>query len=394
MNKHLMNIVRKALKKAKDKTRRASVSIVPMEGRNQILLGNCVEVLKRFPDNTFTAVVTDPPYGLSKHPDMREVLRHWLNGDDYEHGKRGFMGKEWDSFVPGPNVWKEIMRVLKPGGHIFSFYGTRTFDLGMTSMRIAGMEIRDSIGYYCDVETVVDWCYGSGFPKSLSIGKAIEKANGGELEVAGHVGNDELRVVDGNALDVRGATGKVKNELKDGHDVMVSMSEGARKWMSHGSALKPAREPIVQFAKSDEQGNMPEPLKSEDGAPFRYCIKVSSSERNKGCESLFWKDGTMRITEEEWKALSEENKKKKGEKGFTPHRISCGNCWPTVKPLELMRYLVRMVKMPGDNFILDPFCGSGTTLVACVLEGCHFIGVDMDAQAVEIAKARIDEVTK
>lgn len=118
-------------------------------------------------DNSIDAVVTDPPYGLSKQPDMNEVLRHWLNGDDYVHTGGGFMGKTWDSFVPGPSVWKEVFRVLKPGGHLLAFFGTRTYDLGTLAIRLAGFEIRDQI----------DWVYGSGFPKSLDISKAIDKVN-------------------------------------------------------------------------------------------------------------------------------------------------------------------------------------------------------------------------
>ena len=119
-------------------------------------------------DNSIDAVVTDPPYGLSKEPDMMEVMKHWMNGDDYVHTGGGFMGKSWDSFVPGPSIWKEVFRVLKPGGHLLAFFGSRTYDLGTLAIRLAGFEIRDQIM----------WVYGSGFPKSLDVSKAIDKANG------------------------------------------------------------------------------------------------------------------------------------------------------------------------------------------------------------------------
>lgn len=119
-------------------------------------------------DNSIDAIVTDPPYGLSKQPDMTEVLRHWLAGDDYVHGGSGFMGKSWDSFVPGPAVWKEAIRCLKPGGWAVVFAGSRTQDLMALSLRLAGFEIMDT-GM---------WLYGSGFPKSLDIGKAIDRVNG------------------------------------------------------------------------------------------------------------------------------------------------------------------------------------------------------------------------
>lgn len=119
-------------------------------------------------DNSVDAIVTDPPYGLSKQPDMAEVLRHWLAGDDYVHGGSGFMGKSWDSFVPGPAVWKEAIRCLKPGGWAVVFAGSRTQDLMAISLRLAGFEIMDT-GM---------WLYGSGFPKSMDISKAIDKVNG------------------------------------------------------------------------------------------------------------------------------------------------------------------------------------------------------------------------
>ncbi|MGI4260825.1 DNA methyltransferase, partial [Klebsiella pneumoniae] len=117
-------------------------------------------------DSSVDAIVTDPPYGLSKQPDTTEVLRHWLAGDDYVHGGSGFMGKSWDSFVPGPAVWKEAIRCLKPGGWAVVFAGSRTQDLMAISLRLAGFEIMDT-GM---------WLYGSGFPKSMDISKAIDKA--------------------------------------------------------------------------------------------------------------------------------------------------------------------------------------------------------------------------
>src|SRR5699024_7777846 len=115
------------------------------------------------------AVVTDPPYGLSntKPAQVADVLKAWVTGDTASvPAKRGgFMGKDWDSFVPPPAVWEECMRVLTPGGHMAVFAGARTKDLMGLSIRLAGFEIRDTLG----------WVYGSGFPKSMDIGKAIDK---------------------------------------------------------------------------------------------------------------------------------------------------------------------------------------------------------------------------
>lgn len=125
-------------------------------------------------DNSIDAIVTDPPYGLSKQPKMDEVLRHWLAGDDYVHGGSGFMGKSWDSFVPGPAVWKEAIRCLKPGGWAAVFAGSRTQDLMSLSLRLAGFEIMDT-GM---------WIYGSGFPKSMDISKAIDAQDAVEAQRA------------------------------------------------------------------------------------------------------------------------------------------------------------------------------------------------------------------
>ena len=109
---------------------------------NVVIFGDCLDVLRKLPDNSIDSVVTDPPYGLSKEPDIEEVLTKWMAGEDYEHRGGGFMGKTWDSFVPGPSIWREVYRVLKPGGHALVFAGTRTQDLMTVSLRLAGFEIR------------------------------------------------------------------------------------------------------------------------------------------------------------------------------------------------------------------------------------------------------------
>lgn len=129
-----------------------------------IITGDCKHMLKCIPSESFDSLVTDPPYGLSKHPDMREVLSHWLAGDDFTATGGGFMGKSWDSFVPGPATWAEVLRVLKPGAFGAVFAGSRTVDLMATSLRLAGFEVVD----------MLHWLYGSGFPKSLDISKAVD----------------------------------------------------------------------------------------------------------------------------------------------------------------------------------------------------------------------------
>lgn len=132
--------------------------------------GDCLTVLRDLPDNSVDSAVTDPPYGLSntKPAQVADVLAAWVTGDTeaVPAKKGGFMGKDWDSFVPPPAVWAECLRVLKPGGHMAVFAGARTQDLMGLSIRLAGFEIRDTLG----------WIYGSGFPKSMDVSKAIDKA--------------------------------------------------------------------------------------------------------------------------------------------------------------------------------------------------------------------------
>jgi hypothetical protein len=141
----------------------------------EVRLGDCLDVMRTMPADSVHAIVTDPPYGLAEHKraNVEKALLAWLTGDrEHVPNGRGFMGREWDAFVPPPAVWDECFRVLKPGGYLLAFCGSRTIDLMMMSIRLAGLieaaapEIRDSIA----------WLYGSGFPKSLDVGKAIDKA--------------------------------------------------------------------------------------------------------------------------------------------------------------------------------------------------------------------------
>ena len=154
--------------------------------------GDCLEVLRSLDDNSVDSVVTDPPYGLSntKPAQVADVLAAWVTGDteSVPAKKGGFMGKDWDSFVPPPAVWKECLRVLKPGGHMAVFAGARTQDLMGLSIRLAGFEIRDTLG----------WIYGSGFPKSHDIGKAIDKRREERHEEALKV----TRVIAGRAKEL------------------------------------------------------------------------------------------------------------------------------------------------------------------------------------------------
>jgi site-specific DNA-methyltransferase (adenine-specific) len=199
----------------------------------QILKGNSLDLLPTLADNSIDAIVTDPPYGLG-NPDPDYIIKAiqlWASGDrsHIPEGK-GFMGKSWDSFVPPPAIWDECLRVLKPGGHLLAFAGTRTYDLMGISIRMAGFEIRDSIG----------WVYGSGFPKSMDVAKAIDKQSGYQGEVVG------TEVVDigmqGGSMHAGRGTKLAEREIKD-------LSPEAQQWQGWGTALKPALEPIVVARK-------------------------------------------------------------------------------------------------------------------------------------------------
>jgi site-specific DNA-methyltransferase (adenine-specific) len=210
----------------------------------QILKGNSLDLLSTLADNSIDAIVTDPPYGLG-NPDPDYIIKAiqlWASGDraHIPEGK-GFMGKSWDSFVPPPAIWDECLRVLKPGGHLLAFAGTRTYDLMGISIRMAGFEIRDSIG----------WVYGSGFPKSLDVSKAIDKAAGAEREVIDTLVSPfkiDTGAADAEYSFMHGTTTMDDKGYRTTEITAPSTPE-AKQWQGWGTALKPALEPIVVARK-------------------------------------------------------------------------------------------------------------------------------------------------
>lgn len=199
--------------------------------------GDCLEVLRSLPDNSVDSVVTDPPYGLSntKPAQVADVLAAWVTGDTeaVPAKKGGFMGKDWDSFVPPPAVWSECLRVLKPGGHMAVFAGSRTQDLMGLSIRLSGFEIRDTLG----------WIYGSGFPKSMDVSKAIDKGAGAEREkVPATGGLANYAVLNDDGWSKIGQATPVM-------DSPEPVTSAAQQWSGWGTALKPAIEPIILARK-------------------------------------------------------------------------------------------------------------------------------------------------
>jgi len=363
-----------------------------------LLLGDCLEVLRGLPDCSVDACVTDPPYGLS------------------------FMGKAWDHSVPSVEVWREVLRVLKPGAHLLAFFGTRTYHRGVVAIEDAGFEVRDQIG----------WAFGSGFPKSHDVSKAIDREAGAQREVVGVIPGRWTGK--GNSLNF--STDRAQAE------VVVTGSpatQEAQQWQGWGTALKPAWEPIVVARKpfvgtvagnvlewgtgainvdgcrvgtellpsakagqaqvgTFERGVMVTPERVgrwpanliHDGsdevvglfgeaARFFYQAKASKADREDGLgdrEALRVAD---RVVDD---GPGGDNPRNRTNKPRVNHH-------PTVKPTDLMRYLCRLVTPPG-GVVLDPFMGSGSTGRGAVLEGFGFTGIEIDPEYLSIARDRIE----
>lgn len=373
-----------------------------------IIHGDCLEELKKLEDNSIDAVITDPPYGLSntKPAQVADVLTAWVTGDDnvVPEGK-GFMGKAWDSFVPPPAVWKECMRVLKPGGHMAVFAGTRTQDLMGLSIRLAGFEIRDTLG----------WIYGSGFPKSHDIGKAIDKAAGVEFSSspAGGVG--------------------FMNSTDDGwnktYTKLTRTGEStaeAKQWDGWGTALKPAIEPVILARKPIVGTVAKNVLEHGTGAINIDASRVATDDDLNGGgysggtpKTMFSGLGRLQsgefvqpsgrwpanvlLDEHAAVAMDEQSgasrffhvfkyqaKASKKERPVVELEDGTSVQHPTVKPLALMEWLCALLTPPG-GVVLDPFAGSGSTLQAARDAGFRAIGVEREEEYVDLIKVRLGE---
>jgi site-specific DNA-methyltransferase (adenine-specific) len=217
-----------------------------MEERIKLMLGDNMQSLKELPDNSVDSIVTDPPYALTsiKKRFGKEGSAPAQYGSDgaFQRASKGFMGKEWDAEVPTVEFWSEVYRVLKPGGHVLSFGGTRTYHRMAVNIEDAGFEIRDQIM----------WLYGSGFPKSHNIGKAIDKIQGNKREVLGTKADfslDGAKRNPNNHREVGAAAKEISHEYgyKQGWEAPVT--KGNSDWEGWGTAIKPAVEPICLARK-------------------------------------------------------------------------------------------------------------------------------------------------
>lgn len=339
-----------------------------------VIHGDCLDVLKTLADNSVDAVVTDPPYGLS------------------------FMGKKWDYDVPSVEIWAECLRVLKPGGHLLAFAGTRTQHRMAVRIEDAGFEIRDMIA----------WVYGSGFPKSHNVSIAIDKING-----LPHRGKALVVAGRGERKDIQG---KDANPKPQDIEPYAPATEAARQWQGWGTALKPALEPIT-VARKPLIGTVAENVLAHGtgGLNIDGCRVGGSGGTAKGNPPIGESNGIygngingacdiLDIGEGRWPANLIHDGGEPAEllgdaaRFFYAPKASKrdrgdGNGHPTVKPTDLMRYLCRLVT-PPNGIVLDPFTGSGSTGKAAVLEGFQFIGIEREAEYVEIAKARIANINK
>lgn len=403
--------------------------------------GDCLEILRTLPNESVHAVVTDPPYGLSNTTpeQVAQCLKEWASGNTaFVPAKRGgFMGKDWDSFVPPPAVWEECYRVLKPGGHLLAFAGSRTQDLMGMSVRMAGFDIRDNFA----------WLYGTGFPKSHDVSKAIDKAAGAKREIT-----QQQKAED----KARGTIAFDRRSSKDRERRDIPATPGAQQWEGWGTALKPAFEPVIMARKPFKGTVAANVLEHGTGAINIDASRISAAEGDDinrarisgfsdspiygssgGYEKRQGASGRLPtnvlLDESQAAALDEQsgyqkdgvavnrNKDSKADKpaevygtyknltdrdqtygagGGASRFFYCakapkserpkvdGTAHPTVKPLALMRYLVRMVTPPG-GVVLDPFAGSGTTLQAAREEGFSSIGIEASEEYLPLITHRL-----
>ena len=390
------------------------------------------------------SIVTDPPYHLQSIVDRfgKEGSAPAQEGTDgaFARASKGFMGKEWDGgdIAFRKETWKLAMKLLKPGGHLLAFSASRNYHRMAVAIEDAGFEIRDQIM----------WIYGSGFPKSLNIGKGVDKKLGNKREVVKTIERGDVQTAIDKGVGYTADPANKNNKAVFGYGT-ETVTKGNSEWEGWGTALKPAHEPIVMARKSIESTIVDNVLKhgtgginidgcrveldgekppsgsakrvyknneyteekiygdnkttpetgrfpanvmhdglQEEWARYFYCPKVSSAERNRGLENFEPKP--MAWGNQAKAELKRGNLDFVGSGDGTKHnKVAMRvNTHPTVKPQELMKYLCRLVTPKGGT-VLDPFMGSGSTGMAAKDEGFEFIGIEKEKEYFKIAEARI-----
>jgi site-specific DNA-methyltransferase (adenine-specific) len=380
----------------------------------KILKGNSLDLLPTLADNSIDAIVTDPPYGLSDNKYVADTIARWIAGErDFVPDGKGFMGKSWDAFVPPPAIWDECLRVLKPGGHMLAFFGSRTQDIGALAIRLAGFEIRDSIA----------WLYGSGFPKSLNLdgdwqgwGTALKPALEpivvarkplGEKTVAANVltyGTGGLNIDASRIGRQEGDKSSAGNRTATfGTQNTQSGGDGSGGWEQNSSGRWPANLILDEYTSEllDEQsGNIKGMVGRKKEKGFRFNVAEGGQEQafsggvadSGGASRFFYVAKASKMDRSEGLAnlpLRKSDQRSEVAAGiWADMEAPKQNFHPTVKPTALMEYLVKLVTPPGGT-VLDPFTGSGSTGKAAILNGFDFIGIEMTEDYVAIIEGRL-----
>lgn len=292
-------------------------------------IGDCLERMKEMEDNSIDFIVCDPPYELTNAK----------NTKDAKKVGKGFMGKAWDGtgIAFNTEMWKEAYRILKPNGYCLAFSGTRTYHRMAKAIEEAEFEI---IG-------LIDYCYGSGFPKALAIDKALDRSLGAIPEIIGRNPNSRENCDKSNTLYESGTVGKTAYITKPSSDI-------AKLYEGYKTSLKPSHEPIVVAKKKSNTNNI-------DFLPFIYCAKASKKERNGDIYGNAI-DGELKQKIFNGKSNKSSTEMKDVEKRFTTQPTV--NNHPTVKPLSIISQLFRQAIDKEEMVVLDMFAGSGTTGVA------------------------------
>lgn len=396
-----------------------------LNGRITLHCGDCLDVLATLQENSIDSCVTDPPYHLTSIQKRfanakAETEDYAVNKSKSAYMSRGFMGKQWDGgdIAQSVELWSQVYRVLKPGAHLLAFGGTRTQHRMVCAIEDAGFEIRDCI----------QWLYGSGFPKSHDISKGLDRLAGIEREVVGrgHSGKNSLM----------GGLAGIEGEY--GHNITAPATAAARQWQGWGTALKPACEPIVLARKPLEQrtvaanvlkwgtgainidkcrvpSELPEGRLRHGGGIAGNGSSYELPDSNGAIPSARWPANVIHDGSEEvvgafpesnsgaasgynWEQSNNDNPTRIanniksgvhfGDEGsaarffYTAKADSddrLGSKHPTVKPLDLMQYLVRLVTCKS-GVVLDPFAGTGTTGEAAWREGMKAILIERETE--------------